>query len=154
MDYFSRSTPCLKFIPRLLIQDCHGFFFYSRTSCTLPTQYLDYLGYLLKNPSRLPTYLLHTYPPTSYLLSYPSCYSHCKVYKLYKCTFFQVDKCEFSSFQTDTWQVHVHIGMFSSAHYTLPSFEVQIDMFSNAHCTLPHACCQVFMCTLHITIFY
>jgi hypothetical protein len=106
----------------LPIQDCHGFFFYPP-----PFTYL-------------PTYLLFTYLP---ILLFRSMLGGLQ---FYKCTFLQVDKCELSSFQVDTWQVHMHI-----VTCTLACFQVHIThchmhvaKFLGAHW---HAC----KCTLYVT---
>jgi hypothetical protein len=70
--------------------------------------------------------------------------------QFYKWTFFHVDKCELSSFQFDTWQVHMHI-----VTYTLACFQVHIThchmhvaKFLGAHrhafkCTLCIATCTL-----------
>ncbi len=101
----------------------------------LPTHYLGYLGYLSNNPSRLPTYLpshiLHMYPPTSYVLTYPSRYLGpcCNIYN------FISARC------------HIYIGMLSTAHYTLPHACCQVF-----RCTL-HIATSCMYCQLHIAIF-
>jgi hypothetical protein len=70
-------------------------------------------------------HLLHTYPPTSYLPTYPSCY---------------LGPC---------WEVY----NFTSAHFCkLTSVNCQVSKLTHdkSTCTLSHAHWHVFKCTLHI----
>jgi len=82
-------------------------------------------------------HLLHTYPPTSYLPTYPSYYLGpcCKVYNFTSAHF-----CKLTSVncQVSKWTHDKSTCTLSHAHW---------HVFKCTY-TLPHACCQFFRCTL------